>query len=567
MYLQQDRENLIARLSSMRTVSCNSIALDEEEQEILDRQLSSEFKILELEKCLHALEEDKQAWREEQNKLKVNSLRLETELENAINENKHKELIICEQERIFADKYKLETSKSNLLITISCQTDTLNDDESEHLIHNTTSTRSIASQTAQHLLVKSYPSLTHSCTQTPNSNANSAATPNNKTLKQDNNSSHEIKSLQARISTLNKQLKVLTTAKDQLKRDYDIERTMKAALTRQVDELQLKLKINKGEVDLLSKESLMLRQSNMALEEHLQIDKEQKQDETASQVMQLQSRLKSYTDECTKQANTTNKLKKELNDKKSGYEQLSDTSVRKEREFRKNLKQKRHLIDDMREEINKFKQRNFEYNDIITKQSCELQRLSKCNDNLNAKNLTYKTRIAEIVGENGLRIDQVNELNRNLSSVADKLNETSDECTRKNNMLKIAHSQINYLSYIFENDSSDEELNSSTPVHRSSNVTQLYYKIQTNLSNLAEKIWKIINKSNRNSLSKDILTISYNDTLQLATNNTIRANSANQIELWENTNYNKKITSALRCTPPQFNTVIEIILDIIGDRT
>ncbi|KAI6661709.1 Nicotinate phosphoribosyltransferase [Oopsacas minuta] len=524
--VEQDRASIIARLASLHTINSDS-DISSSEGSPLERKYSLELKIEELEECLLDLERGRKEWANEHQKLVNAYNQLSARLQECEMEIVRKDKIIIERENDINTMLREPTYTTHV-----CQTDTLN-----------YSTRSISSQTIQQL-VKQYPPLRHVSTQT------TLLTTTHTPSKLKNSS--EVRSLQKRIASLNRQVEVVTDTRSHLKSCLEDEQERVSVLETQLSENIYKLKVSQAEYNSLTSEVLILRQANTTLQETIQSGLEDKESENSAIFSRLEARLKSSSDECSRQASTLYRLNRDLQEKKSQLDSMTESGLRKDKEYKQNLAQKRHLLEDMREQTQKMKSTIQSNEELIRKQTTEIRRLTDANSSINNKSGLIKEQLARAYEERDSCTHELEQANIALLSHTQQLNQSQTECSRKLQLLRAAKTQIDHLSDLFggeDNTDLEEQL---------AYVTTSVDEYKRTIICISELVWcKKYNKSGSGH-ERDILSLSAQEMLEVA-----KQGATTVSPVWKESNLYVQIVSLLEKPPPFALRIVELIIRIL----
>ena len=535
-FVEQDRANIIARLSSLRSIGSDAdLASIEGSGSLLERKFSLELRIGDLEECLLSLETDRKEWVKQHQKLAGENEQLATEMEQCNVELEEKDRILCERE-----------NEINLL---KQQASNPTHDKQICTSPSVASTRSVSVQTAQQLLIKQYPPLRHAGTQT------APLSTQDTSIKQ-SKSCLEGKSLQKRISSLNRQVEVLSETRNHLKSCLQEEQKKASELETLLSDTLYKLKVTRAENCSLNSEASILRQANSALEESLQAGSVERESETNALLSRLETRLRSSSEECSKQAGTLYRLNRELQEKRSELDALSESSLRKEREYKQNLVQKRHLLEDMREQTHKLKANIQSNEELLRKQVTEIKRLADTNASANNRNSLLKEQVMRVSQEREVSLQELQQAKQALTFHTQQLDLSQTECSRKFQLLRVAKTQIDHLSELFGEEESSMR---SADLEKQLNYTTACideYK-QTVLC-LSELVWCRKFKGEGRGQTKDILSLSAYEMLEIA-----KHGARPVVPAWTDTNQYLQVVSILEKPPPFALSLAELILSIL----
>ena len=534
--VEQDRASIIARLASLQSIGSDTeLFSNGESGSLLDRKFSLELRIEELEECLLHIETDRKDWNKEHQKLISEYHQLATEMEQCNVELEHKDIILHDRE-----------NEINLL-----KEHTSNSTQHKHTCTSpsTASTRSVSIQTAQQLLLKHYPPLRHASTQTALISA--PETP----IKQ-SKSSLEIKSLQKRVSSLSRQVEVLSETRNHLKSCLEEEQDKASEIETLLNDTLYKLKVSRAENCSLSSEALVLRQANAVLEESLQMGTVERESETSALFSRLEARLKSSSEECSKQAGTLYRLNRELQEKRSELDSLTDCSLRKEREHKQNIAHKRNLLEDMRVQTHKLKANLQSNEELIRKQAAEIKRLTDANTSANNRNSLLKEQVARVSQERELSIQELQQAKQALVFHTQQLDLSQTECSRKIQLLKVAKTQIDHLSDLFGEE--EDTMRSADLEKQLIYTTACIDEYRQTVLCISELVW--CRKFNRQGggQTKDILSFSAQEMLEIAKHGDTAVTTE-----WADTNQYLQIVSVLEKPPPFALRLAELILSIL----
>ena len=527
--VEQDRASIIARLASLHTVSSDTST--DRSRDVLNKKFSLELKIEELEECLLDLERRYKESSSEHQQLVRDYDSLTCKLEES-------ELEIQRQERIVQEKDNhILLLKEHSYTTHACQTEAL-----DH------QTRSVSSQTTQHLLVRNYPPMRHVSTQTTlDSVAHTPSKPNK--------TSSEVKSLHKRVASLSRQIDVLTETRNHLKSCLEEEQERSAVFDTQLTDTVYKLKACRAECTSLNSELLILRQTNISLQESLKSGQTERDSENSALFSRLEVRLKSSSDECSRQANTLYRLNRDLQEKREEVRSLRESGLKKEREYKQNITQKRHLLEGMREQNQKFKSTVQSNEELLKRHSAEIRRLTDTNNNVSNKNILLKEQILRISEEKGNCSHQLEQANLALSLHTQQLNMSQTECSRKVQLLRAAKTQIDHLSDLF---GEEDSITHNTDLERQlAYVTTCVDEYKQTIISFSELVWcKKYNKSG--SGFKDILSLSAQEMLEVA-----KQGVDTVTHVWTESNQYFQIVSLLEKPPPFALRLVELIIGIL----
>ena len=533
--VEQDRASIIARLASLRSIGSDmDLSSNGGSGTLLERKFSLELRIGELEECLLDLETDRKEWTNEHRKLISEYDQLAAGMEQCSLELEQKDRILCERE----DEITLLRKHAS------------NSTQDKHTCTSPrVSTHSVSIQTAQQLLLKHYPPLRHACTQT-------APIYTQQTPIKQNRSSFEVKSLQKRIVSLNGQVEVLSETRNHLKSCLEEEQRKAADIETQLNDSLYKLKVSRAEICALSSEALILRQANSTLEESLQAGTVERESETSALFSRLEARLKSSSEECSKQAGTLHRLNRELQEKRSELDSLSECSLRREREHKQNIAQKRHLLEDVREQTHKLKANIQSNEELIKKQAAEIKRLTDANASVNNRNSLLKEQVARVSQEREVCIQELQQAKQALVSHRQQLSLCQTECSRKIQLLKVAKTQIDHLSDLFGEE--EESVRSADLEKKLNYTTTCIDEYKQTLLCLSELVW--CRKFNRQGVgrTKDIISLSAQEMLEI-----VKQGATAVTPAWTGTNEYFQIVSVLEKPPPFALRLAELIMSIL----
>ena len=526
--VEQDRASIIARLASLHTVSTDTSS--DRGRDVLERKFSLELKIEELEDCLLDLERGHK-------ESAVGHQQLVSDYDNLTCELKESVLEVQRQEKLVQEKDDyIILLKERSYTTHACQTEA-----QDH------QTRSVSSQTTQHLF-KRYPPLRHVSTQTTLDSTTHAPCKPNKT-------SSEVKSLHKRVASLSRQIDILSETRTHLKSCLEEEQNRSAVLDTQLTETVYKLKVCRVECNSLSSELLVLRQANTSLQESIQSEHTERDSENSALFSRLEARLRSSSEECSRQANTLYKLNKDLQEKRGEVESLKDSGLKKEREYKQNIAHKRHLLEGTREQNQKFKSTIQSNEELLRRHTSEIRRLTDANNNISNKNILLKEQIVHLSEEKGNCSHQLEQANLALSLHTQQLNLSQTECSRKVLLLRAAKTQIDHLSDLF---GEEDSISLNTDLERQlAYVTTCVDEYKQTILSISELVWyKKYNKSG--SGCKDILSLSAQEMLEVA-----KQGVTTVTHVWTDSNQYFQIVSLLEKSPPFALRLIELIIGIL----
>ena len=523
--VEQDRAGIIARIASLHTVSTDTN--NDRNIVVLERKFSLELKIEELEGCLLDLERGHKESADEHQKLVIDYDNLTCKLEESQLEIQRQGNLVQEK-----DNYIL-LLKERSCTTHACQTEAQN-----------YQTRSVSSQTTQNL-IKRYPPLRHVYTQT------TLDTPPSKP----NKISCEVKSLHKRVSSLSRQIDILSETRTHLKSCLEEEQDRSAVLDSQLTETVYKLKVCRVECNSFNSEILVLRQANTSLQESIQSEQSERDSENSALFSRLEARLRSSSDECSRQANTLYKLNRDLQEKRGEVESLKESSLKKEREYKQNIAHKKHLLEGMREQNQKFKSTIQSHEELLRKHTNEIKRLTDANNNISNKSNLLKEHIIRLSEEKGSCSHQLEQANLALSLHTQQLNQSQTECSRKVQLLRAAKTQIDHLSDLFHE---EDSITHNTDLERQlAYVTTCVDEYKQTVLSISELVWcKKYNKSG--SRCKDILSLSAQEMLEVA-----KQGVTTVTHVWTESNQYFQIVSLLEKPPPFALRLIELIIGIL----
>ena len=500
--VEEDRENVLARLSSLRSLSCTGGSGCEGEGEGME----------ELEGCLLDLEREREAWRGEQQ-------RLSEQLEAA-----GAELAACREQL---------GERAVVTSDYSCQTDPT----------GSPLTSSVHVQTTQAVHRKQYPPLRHALTQTPPLSPHTPAKPSKQ--------SSELRSLQKRVSSLERQAELLADARSEARRALAEEQHRCAHLQRQAEEVAYSLKVSSAENSSLSAEALVLRQANATLEETLQAGLLERDSESSAVFSRLEARLRASSDECTRQAATLHRLSKEISEKRAEIETLTESGARREREYRQNLTNKRHLVDEMKEQLQALKCAKQSNEDLLRKQGAEVRRVSESSAHLSSRNAHLKQQLSRVSEERACSQQELDRARQALSAHSQQLSLSQADCGRKEQLLRAAKLQVDQLSQLF----GEEEKGRSEDLER--RVTCLQVSMQEYRQTIlcvSELIWR----KRSGGVTRDILSLSTKEIMEVA-----KQGPGPVQPSWGDTSHYTHVVAALEKQPPFARPLAEFILSIL----